>query len=156
MLHIDVKDTSAARSDAPRAVATLYRDRFPPSFCLRDTTTRAARDRRTARLSDCGRSQDSLTLREQLPRERLERLLTAGENVVERLLKVRRRLRELASDLRDVLLVALLYFLLEELLQRSVADALVALLRKIGDEIGHESARQPLRFRVGVVGEKRI
>jgi len=51
----------------------------------------------------------------------LEDLSTCGEYLVQRVLKVRRRISELAADLIDVLFTALLDLLLKQLPQRSVA-----------------------------------
>jgi hypothetical protein len=53
--------------------------------------------------------QDSGTRQRRIPRAfRLEDLLAAGEDLVERFLEMRRRISELLADLLDVFLVALL------------------------------------------------
>ena len=51
----------------------------------------------------------------------LKHFLAAGEQVIQRVLKMRRRLGEFATDLRDVLLVTLLDLVFEELLQCAIA-----------------------------------
>lgn len=55
------------------------------------------------------------------PARRSKYFLPAGKKIVEGFLKVWRRFRELASDLKNVFLVALLNLVLEKLLQRAVA-----------------------------------
>ena len=55
------------------------------------------------------------------PDPRSKCLLTTREQIVQGLLKMRRRFRELATNLLDILLIALLNFVFEELLQRAVA-----------------------------------
>src|SRR5687768_385768 len=86
----------------------------------------------------------------------LEELLAPREHVVEGVLKVRRALGELATHLVHVFLVALLDLFPEKLLQRAVAQTLLALLGKVRDDVRHERACQSLRLRVRVVGEERI
>src|SRR5437762_8646269 len=71
---------------------------------------------------------------------RLKNLLPSGENVVQRLLEMRRRFGELASHLLDVLLIALFDLFTEELLERAIANALVSTLREVDDQIGDERA----------------
>ena len=55
------------------------------------------------------------------PVSRLEHSLAAGEQVIQRVLEMRCRFGEFATNLCDVLLVALLDLVLEELLERSIA-----------------------------------
>ena len=66
----------------------------------------------------------------------LEHLATGGENLVQRILKVRRRIRELSADLIDVLFATLFDLFFEKLAERAVAQAFLAPLRKVGHEIG--------------------
>ena len=91
------------------------------------------------------------------PPERLAKdLLSAGENVVERFLKMRRRLGEFAAHLIDVFLVALLDLFAEELQLRVPSPAFVAALQKYTTEIGIALRAQPPGFRVRVVREEWI
>jgi hypothetical protein len=66
---------------------------------------------------------------------------------------VRRTLGELAAHLLDVFLVALLDLLAEELLERSIAQPFLALLREVGDDVRDERTRETLGLRVGIVRE---
>ena len=66
----------------------------------------------------------------------LEQLATRGENLVQRILKVCRRIRELSADLIDVLFATLLDLFLEKLAESAVAQAFLAPLWKVGHEIG--------------------
>ena len=86
----------------------------------------------------------------------LEELASAAQNVVERILKVRRSVGEFTSHLLDILLVAFLDLVAKELTQRSVAQAFFALLRVIGDKVGHKRPRQTSRALPGIGIEKRI
>src|SRR5512140_1762087 len=70
----------------------------------------------------------------------LEELLSSGEHVVQCVLEVRGAFGELAADLLDVFLVALLDLLAEELLQRSVAHPFLPLLREVRDDVRDEGA----------------
>src|SRR5688500_5326753 len=88
--------------------------------------------------------------------QRLEELLPAGENFIERILKVRRRLGELLPHLIDVLLVALLDLLAKELLERPIAQPFLPLLRKVGDDVRYQRARQALRLDVRVVRQEGV
>lgn len=90
------------------------------------------------------------------PASRLKHLLPASEQIVERILEVWCRLRELTPHLRNVFLVALLDFILEELFERSIAETVLPLLRKVRDQVGHQRARKTLRLRVRIVREERI
>ena len=67
--------------------------------------------------------------------------MAARENLVQRILKVGRRIGELLSDLIDILLEALLDLLAEEIFERAVTQTFVAPLRKVGDEVGDERTR---------------
>ena len=87
---------------------------------------------------------------------RSEHFLPAGEDVIQRVLKVRRGFGELATDLLHVFLVALLNLLLEELLECAIPYSFLALLWKVGNEIGHERSCESLRFGVGIVRQKRV
>src|SRR5512146_2881643 len=85
--------------------------------------------------------QDSGTRQRRIPRAtRSEALLTAGEDLVERLLEMRGRVGELLPDLLDVFLVALLDLFTEELTQCSGSESLLATLRVVRHEIGYERA----------------
>ena len=70
----------------------------------------------------------------------LEHLATGGENLVQRILKVCRGIRELSAHLIDVLFVTLLDLFLEKLAECAVAQTFLAPLRKVGHEIGDERA----------------
>lgn len=70
--------------------------------------------------------------------ERLEEPLPAGEDLVQCILKVRRRIGKLLSHLIDVFLEALLDLLAEEIFERSIAETFVPSLREICDEIRDE------------------
>src|SRR5215216_1759138 len=85
-----------------------------------------------------------------------EHFLASGENVVQRVLEVRRRLREFLPDLLDVFLVTLLDLLAEQLLQRSRSHPFVAFLRMIRNHVRNEGARESLRLLIWIVGEKRV
>ena len=52
---------------------------------------------------------------------RSEDLLSTRENIVERILKVRRRVRELTPHLTKILLIALLNLFFEQLLEGAIA-----------------------------------
>lgn len=78
-------------------------------------TTRAVRKSADGSLHDCGLRQDSATTDALLPRGS-EHFLTSRQDVVQRVLKMRCGLGELPSDLQDILFVALLNLVLEELL----------------------------------------
>jgi hypothetical protein len=69
---------------------------------------------------------------------------------------MRRGICELLSDLKHVLVVALLYLFLEELLERAIAQPFFALLREVGHEIRDERTSEPLRLGVRIIREKRI
>src|SRR5688500_3785482 len=86
----------------------------------------------------------------------LEHLLAVRQNVVQGIREMRRRFRELASDLIDELLIALPDLLAEEILQRSVSQPLLLLLRKVGDEVRDQRAREASRLRVRVVRQERV
>src|SRR3954469_16221888 len=87
---------------------------------------------------------------------RLENLLARREDVVQRVLKVRGRFREILSDLIDEFLVTLLDLLAKDLFQSAIAQPVVPLLRKVRHQIGHERARQTPRLGVWIVRQKRI
>lgn len=55
------------------------------------------------------------------PISRLKHLLATSEQIIQRVLEMRRCLGEFAADLCDILLVALLDLVLEKLLECSVA-----------------------------------
>ena len=64
--------------------------------------------------------------------------MSAGEKIVEGFLEVRGVLRDLAADLIDVLLVALLDLFPKNLLERAVAEPFFSLLWEVRDHVGHE------------------
>jgi hypothetical protein len=72
--------------------------------------------------------------------ERSEEQLPAGEDLVQCILKVRRRIGKLLSHLIDVFLEALLDLLSEEIFERSIAEPFVPSLREVRDEIRDEGA----------------
>jgi hypothetical protein len=72
-----------------------------------------------------------------------EEATAAGENLVERVLEVRCRLGDVAPDLLDVLFVALLDFLAEQLTECTVSQPFVAFLRMVRHEVGNERPSQP-------------
>src|SRR5690348_1878571 len=80
----------------------------------------------------------------------------AREHVVQRILKMRGALGELASHLVDVFLVALLDFLAKELAQRAVAQTFAVFVGEVRDDVGDQCARESLGLDVGVVGEEGI
>src|SRR5678815_1540087 len=65
----------------------------------------------------------------------LEHRLTAGEDLVERVLEVRGAVGELAPHLFDVLLVALFNLFREQIAQRAGAQSFVATVREIRHEL---------------------
>lgn len=71
-----------------------------------------------------------------------EQLASAAQNIVQRFLKMRRALGDVASDLLHVLFVALLDVFPEQLTQRTVAQSFFALLRMVGHQIRHERASE--------------
>jgi hypothetical protein len=94
---------------------------------------------RTARWVNCRRYEDSRNSLFRVVRGSaatdLEDLLAARENVIQGVLKMRRAVGELPTNLIDVLLVALFDFLPKQLLQRSIANTFIATLREVDDEI---------------------
>lgn len=85
-----------------------------------------------------------------------EDFLTVRQDVVQSIGEMRRRFRELASNLIDELLIALLDFFAEQIFQRSLPYPLLLLLWKIGDEVGDQGPREAAGLRVRVIGEERI
>jgi len=71
----------------------------------------------------------------------LEHRLPAGEDLIERVLEVRRAVRELSSHLLDVFLIALFDLFGEQIAQRAGAQPFFAPLWEIGHEVGDERAR---------------
>ena len=88
-LVIEVKDTSSARRADRRTRTAGERARSPP-FRLPGMTRAVRREGRTARAVSISTPRKIVA-----PRARLEELLPSGEDVVQRLLEVRRRLGEL-------------------------------------------------------------
>ena len=70
-----------------------------------------------------------------MAKARLKDLLSAGENLVERVLEVIRRLREFLTNLVGVFLKAFLDFFLEYFLQCSVPNPFLPFCRKVGDQV---------------------
>jgi len=70
----------------------------------------------------------------------LEDFLSAGQNFVERFLKIGRALGELLSNLRNILLKALFYLFPKELFQSAVPQTLGVLRRMVGDDVRDQSA----------------
>ena len=85
------------------------------------------------------------------PAMRLKYFLSTGKEIVQRFLKMRRRLRKFTPNLQNILLVALLNLILEELLQCAVPQTVLPLLREIRDQIRHQRARESLRLCVRIV-----
>ncbi len=71
----------------------------------------------------------------------LKDALSPGENVVQRILEVRRRLSEIAPNLFHVLFVRFLDLIAEELFERTVAIALVLLFGMIRNHVRHKGTR---------------
>ncbi len=74
----------------------------------------------------------------------LEKLFSACENVVQRILKMRRGPGKVASNLVDILLVALLDLVAEQSLESPVAQSLGVASRVVGDNVRHERACKTL------------
>jgi len=72
---------------------------------------------------------------------RSEQPLSPGQDVIKRILTVRRRISEVLADLIDVLLLALFDLLAEQVLERPIAKTFVATLREVCDEVRDERAR---------------
>jgi len=86
----------------------------------------------------------------------LEDFFSAGQNFVERFLKIGRALGELLSDLRNILLKALFYLLAKELLESTIPQTLGVLCRVIGDDVRDQRASQSLRPLVRILGKEWI
>src|SRR2546427_1873451 len=85
-----------------------------------------------------------------------EHLVAARQDLVQCLGPERRGLGEIRTHLLHILLPALLDFVLEELPQRAVAQALLPLLRMVHDQVGDEGARQASGFLLRVLHHERI
>jgi hypothetical protein len=105
--------------------------------------------------ADSRKIAEGLTANYPMPKG-LKHFLSTREQIVQRILKVRGALGELLAHLSHVFLVALLNLFLEKLLQRTVSQAVLPLLRKVGHEIGDQRSGQTLRLCVGIVGEEGI
>jgi hypothetical protein len=86
----------------------------------------------------------------------LKDFLAGTQHFVQCFLEVGGALGQLLSYLRNILFEALLDFLAEELLQSSVAKPFCVLRRMVGNNVGDESAREPLCPLIGVLREERI
>jgi hypothetical protein len=73
-------------------------------------------------------------------RARSEQSLSAGKDLVQRILKMRRRFRKILPHLIDVFLVALLDLFAKQLLERAITQPFIAPLRKVRHQIGDERA----------------
>src|SRR6476646_666314 len=102
--------------------------KIPPQVALR-----SASDRDRVRSPPFNRTPESL-----------EDFLAGTQHFVQCFLEVGGALGELLSHLRNILLEALFYLLSKELLESPVAEPLGVLGRMVGDDVGDESARQPL------------
>ena len=87
---------------------------------------------------------------------RLEDFAPSGQDVVQRFLKMNRRLGELAPDLLNVFLVTLFYLVAKQLLQCSALKSLIPFRRMIRNHIRDERSSQPPRLLVRVVRQERI
>ena len=86
----------------------------------------------------------------------LEDLLAGTKNFVQRLLKVCRRAGKVCSDLGNILIVALLDLVLEELLERSFLEALGVLSRIIRHHVRYECASESLCAQSRIASEERV
>jgi hypothetical protein len=86
----------------------------------------------------------------------LKQLSPAAKDLVQRVLKMRRTFGQLAANLLDEFLVALLDLLAEELSQRAIAQAVLLLLRMIRHQVRDQRAREASGSLAGVSIEKRI
>src|SRR5688572_13951460 len=86
----------------------------------------------------------------------LEDFLAGAEHFVQRLLKMRRRAREICSHLRNVLFIALLYLFAKELLERSLLQPFRMLRRIVCDHVRNERASETLRAKAGIPREEGI
>jgi hypothetical protein len=68
-------------------------------------------------------------------RERSEQSLSAGKDLVQRILKMRRGFRKILPHLVDVFLVALLDLFAKQFLERAIAQAFIAPLRKVRHQV---------------------
>src|SRR5688500_386123 len=160
------KPGSAMRASRALSVARLRsRSKIPPQLgearlvlaqpassirlCHRRSTSGYATSRRATAANDGSGQRNIRALGGCY--QRLEELLASGENLVERILKVRGRLGQLLPHLIDVLLVALLDLLTKELLESAVAESLFTLLRKVRNDVGHQGACEPLRLHVRII-----
>lgn len=87
---------------------------------------------------------------------RSEYLATAGENLVERFLEIRRRIGDFPPDLVRVLLPTLLDLVLEELLQCSITKAVLPLSRVVDHHVRDERTGEAPGLECWVLGEKWI
>jgi hypothetical protein len=83
-------------------------------------------------------------------------LASTGEDLVQRLAEIRGGFRHLASDLFGVFLKALLYLVLEELLEVAVAQALLPFAWVVDHHIGDEGPGQTLGFERRILGKEGI
>ena len=86
----------------------------------------------------------------------LENLSASAQYFVQRFLKVSRRAREVGTDLRDILLIALLDFVAEELLERTLFQSFCVLSRIIGNHVRYERSRQSLCPETRIARKERI
>lgn len=86
----------------------------------------------------------------------LEDFLAGAEYFVQRFLKMCRRAREVCSNLRYVLFVALFDLIAEEFLERSFLESFSVLRRIISNHVRNEGARQTLGAETRITSEKRI
>src|SRR3989442_1389013 len=85
-----------------------------------------------------------------------EHLVAARQDLVQCLGPERRGLGEIRAHLLHILLPALFDFVLEELQQGAVAQALLPLLRMVHDQVGDERACQAPGFLLRVLHHERI
>ena len=90
------------------------------------------------------------------PLQTLENFLAGREHFVQRFLEICGALGKWLPHLSNILLEALFYLLSKELLESSVAETFGVFGRVVRDDVGHESAREPLGALVGILGEEGI
>ena len=81
----------------------------------------------------------------------LKDFLAGTQHFVQCFLEIGGALGKLLSYLRNILFEALLDLFAEELLEGSVAKTFCVLRRMVGNNVGHESARESLCALVGIL-----
>jgi len=86
----------------------------------------------------------------------LEDSLSGAEHFVQRLLKMRRRARELRAYLHNILIVALLDLLTKQLLQRPVLKTFGVLGGIVRHHVRNERASEAFGAKAGIAREERV